>query len=64
MTFNKFCNERASNELPEDDKKYSADMKKKAKRDRYKDPEHEKKRGAYMKNIMKDKIHHSAKKND
>jgi len=53
MVFEEFC--KACMTAP-DDKQYAELMKGKAKRSRYKDPEHEKKRKAFMKNLMKDKM--------
>jgi hypothetical protein len=53
MIFEEFC----KNCLPsEEDKQFANSMKGKAKRSRYKDPEHEKKRGAFMRNLMKDRM--------
>ena len=53
LLFEEFCKSCAT---PDDDKYYSDKTKKKARRNKYKDPEHEKKRGAFMKNLMKGEI--------
>jgi hypothetical protein len=53
MVFEEFCKKCMDSE---EDKDYADQMKKKAKRSRYKNPEGEKERGAFMKNKMKDRM--------
>lgn len=53
MIFEEFCKSCLSSE---EDKEFSGDMRKKAKRSRYKSPERDKERQAYMKELMKDRI--------
>ena len=53
MVFEEFCKSCLTSE---EDKDYADMMKKKAKRSRYKNPEGEKERNAFMKNKMKDRM--------